>query len=516
MSTHYRLDAGVSLAVLASAGTEAAHHEDLGCSVQGPTGRALRAAIAPLEARVAKLGRERSVREAPELIRWLESTPRYDALCRGKATRLGRRLLREEVLFPDPKKTRPRFLHLRKDGLGLDFAVRAQEWPMISALFSNLGAGASTSYLETISRTVPAIGELLEDLWSAGWIREAQRSPVRKLKRPGLLYVGHNAVLVDSGSARILIDPYFRPASSADTAYRPMQPYDVGRVDAIAITHSHGDHYHLGSLLQFPPETRIFVPPVERESIYATDMVLRLRELGFTNVEPLAWWSTRRIGDLELQAPPFHGEQPTDHEGVYPALRNVGSTWVVRHPKLSAAFYADTGHDAWGDMREVSRKVREMGPVDFLFTGIRGFRLKPIFYGSTTLKNFLADVPFELLGTPQQLMADATQALDYGELLGAKYVVPSADGGGPWFWREGMGPYYPGYPSAGAVHPPETSAHENPDADPYPERLVEERERRGTGPEALVLRPGDAVQLLDREPEVQRFRGFTWPFGERR
>ena len=109
--------------------------------------------------------------------------------------------------------------------------------------------------------------------------------------------------------------------------------------------------------------------------------------------------------------------------------------------------------------------------MDVLFCGVRGFRLAPIFFGFTTLDAFLVNVPRGALTKPQQLMAGPEEALRYGELLGARYVVPCADGGAPWYWREGMGPRYEGYPGepvSGA-----SLMDENPDADPYPERLVE-------------------------------------------
>ncbi|MFN7130724.1 MAG: MBL fold metallo-hydrolase [Myxococcales bacterium] len=510
----YRLHPGVSLAVLASAESEAAHHEDLGCSVQGPAGRQLRRAIEPLGRRADALGREAAMKQARELVRWLEDTPRYAELCAGKTKRLGRRRLREDVLFPDPKRFRAKVLHLRRDELGLDVPIRARDWPLVADLFAQLARGATERELSALAHANDTVDALLGDLSEAGWLVRAGK-PL-KLTAPGLLHVGHNATLVVTARARVLIDPYFRPESRFDAAYRPLQPFDLGPVDAIAITHSHGDHFHLGSLLQFPRDTRIYLPPVERENLYATDMAYRLQELGFTRVEPLRWWDARSIGDVELQALPFHGEQPTDSEGVYAGLRNVGSTWLVRGPGISAAFYADAGRDAWGDMRAVSRRVRRAGAVDYLFCGIRGFRLRPLFFGSTTLKNFLADVPLALLTEPQQLMADADEALDYGTLLGAKHVVPCADGGAPWFWREGMGPYYPGYPTAGAVHPPDLHAHENPDADPFPERLAEARRRRRDGPEALVLRPGDLLSSATGEPVPRRFKGFGWPFEEGR
>lgn len=504
------LHRGVSLAVLASARTEAEHHEDLGCSIQGPTARPVRQAHAALKQRLAELGPERSLREARALVRWLEETPGYAALLGEGRRRGGRRPLRHEVLFPDASRHKPRILHLRQEELGLDFPVKAREWPALAGLFASLARGATRAELRALS-AVPAVGELLADMSSAGWLVRHE-GPV-EVPAPGALFIGHNTVLVSSTQARVLVDPYFRPASRLDRPdYPPMQPQDIGRVDAVVITHSHGDHFHLGSLLRLPRDTRIFVPAVERESLFSTDCVLRLGQLGYTRVEALRWGEERLVGDIIVRALPFHGEQPTDGEGIYPDLFNEGNTWLVRAPGFSAAFFADAGHDVRGDMRTVCRALRKEAPVDVLFCGVRGFRLEPLFFGYTTLDAYLVDVPMEALVKPQQLMAGPEEALDYGELLGARYVVPCADGGAPWYWREGMGPRYPGYPGepvSGA-----STLDENPDADPYPERLKQVRQRVGHGPQALLMRPGEAFSWRGRKaPELIRYPDFQWPFG---
>ncbi|MGZ3458493.1 MAG: MBL fold metallo-hydrolase, partial [Archangium sp.] len=145
------LQRGVSLAVLASARTEAEHHEDLGCSIQGPTARPVRQAQVPLKERLAELGPERSLREAKSLIRWLEETPRYAALCAEGRRRGGRRPLRPEVPFPDAARHRPRILHLRQEQLGLDFPVKAREWPALAELFASLARGATRAELRALS-----------------------------------------------------------------------------------------------------------------------------------------------------------------------------------------------------------------------------------------------------------------------------------------------------------------------------------------------------------------------------
>jgi len=510
-SPRLTLHRGVSLAVLASARTEAEHHEDLGCSIQGPTARPVRRAHALLKRQLAALGPAESLRAARELVRTLEETPRYAALCEGAKRRWGRRVLRPDVLFPEARKHAPRVLHLRQEELGLDFPVRPREWPAFSELFASLARGATRAELNTLAQAVPAVGELLADMSGAGWLVRHE-GPV-EVPAPGLLFVGHNTVLVAGKKGRVLVDPYFRPASALDRPdYQPLQPRDLGHVDAVLITHSHGDHFHLGSLLQLPRDTRVFVPFVERESLFSTDCVLRLTQLGFTRVEPLRWGERREVGDVTVRALPFHGEQPTDGEGLYPGLFNEGNTWQVLTPSFSAAFFADAGHDVRGDMRAVCRRVRKEHPVDVLFCGVRGFQLQPLFFGYTTLDAYLVNVPLKALTTPQQLMAGPEEALHYGELLGARYVVPCADGGAPWYWREGMGPRYPGYPGepvSGA-----STRDENPDADPYPERLEQVRHTQGHGPQALLLRPGEALRWRGtKPPQVVRQPGFTWPFG---
>ncbi len=492
------LSRGVSFAVLARAKTEADHHEDLGCSILGPASRPVRRALAPLKRLIRQLGAAAAAHDAKALIRWLEQTSAYDALCDGAKRRQGRRVLREAVLYPDVRKTPPRVLHVRRGTQALDVPVGPTEWPLVHELISTLARGATAAELRAF-RATSLTRELLESLRAAGWLERA--TPV-DVSAHGV-FVGHNTTLLRGKTASVLVDPYFRPAQALDLpTYQPMQARDLGAVDAVVITHSHGDHFHLGSLLQLPRAVRVFVPPVERESLFSTDCAARLRQLGFSNVEPLPWGGRRAVGDVQITALPFYGEQPTDQPGVQ-GVRNVGSTWLLETPYVRAAFFADSGHDAEGDMREVCAGVR----ADLLFCGVRGFSLKPIFFAFTTLEAFLVDVPRALLDVPQRLMADPQTALDYARRLGARSLVPCADGGAPWYWREGMGPKYPGFP--GVPVEGASSFEENPDADPFPERVASQ----ARGQRVDVLRPGMTFDVHRRAVTANARAPFRWPFG---
>jgi L-ascorbate metabolism protein UlaG (beta-lactamase superfamily) len=496
----------VSLAVLSRAKTAADHHEDLGCSILGPASRDVRLAHQWLKCEVQRLGEDLAARRARSLVKRLEATEAYARLGTG-ATKNGRLVLRNDVLFPDPARFPPRYLHVRRGDLGFDLKVTAAEWPAVADCCAALGRGLRPAERRLFSRLV-VCRTLLDELSLAGWLERADVASA--LPSSGFTFVGHNTTLVRDGGTSVLIDPYFRPMSQFDLpSYPPMQARDLGNVDAVCITHSHGDHFHLGSLLMLPRETAIFVPPVENESLFSTDCVARLEQLGFTNVHAPGWFSSRKTGSLSVHALPFYGEQPTGGDGVYDDLFNIGTTWVLRGPNTSAAFFADSGDDVRGRMRDVCELATRGGPVDVLFCGVRGFRLKPIFFGFTTLDAYLVNVPLEALTTPQQLMAGPTEALAYALRLGAKTLVPCADGGAPWYWREGMGPKYPGYPGTPVEG---ASAHdENPDADPYPERTRLAR-KPGDVP-VTVLRPGEVLMTNGR---VMQLPEFIWPFASLR
>jgi L-ascorbate metabolism protein UlaG (beta-lactamase superfamily) len=323
-------------------------------------------------------------------------------------------------------------------------------------------------------------------------------------------------VLVRSASTAVLVDPLLRPArASQPEGYRPHPLAALGPLDAVLVTHSHPDHFAPGTLVQLPPDVPVVVPRVARESLLAVAMGRRLRELGHRAVLEVAPGDRLRVGDVDVDVLPFHGEQPTDAAVLHPEVRNVGVTYVVRTPDLAVALVADSGRDHGGDVRDVAAAARrEHGPVDVVFAGYRGWETYPVQLLQSSVARSLLLVPPDLWTARQRIMDDAHDALDVAERWGARVLVPYADGGAPWFWELGLGPRLDAAPL------------ERVGVDPFPERVLDAAADRARTPggapvpspvRVLLLRPHDALTGWDATgaPVVARPASGGWPYADR-
>jgi hypothetical protein len=468
----------------------------------------VQAVYGPVMGHVQQHGFGALVSEGPRLLDEAVRSAAFSRLAEpsGRAWRV-----HDRVLHPDPAQAPPAELSFAPTGAGRSLGGRfgADAWPRLHALVAALaGDGVPRD------RVPGGTAGLLRALEESGLVQDVDAGRVADptVTAADLTFVGHNTVVVRSGSSAVVVDPWFVAADPADPAgYRPLQLRDVGPVDAVLVTHSHPDHFVPSTLMQLPPSTRMIVPRTERETILTVAMARRLRELGFTDVVELDWWQSVGVGDLEVVALPFYGEQSTDGEQLHPEIRNHGNTYFVRTPTFSAAFLADSGRDGWGDAREVAARARrEVGSPDLLFAGYRGWLTYPVQLLFTSVARYCPFVPPHLWGVRQRLMTTADEAVDLAELWGARAVVPYADGGAPWYWRMGLGPRL------------DEDAAEANGFDPLPERVLDAARNRTEMPggllaspvEVLLLRPGDSVHDVAARPVVRRVDGHAWPYRE--
>ncbi len=216
-------------------------------------------------------------------------------------------------------------------------------------------------------------------------------------KKSGIFRREHASLLICSESTSILIDPIDHHSRLPCIDQVPL-PSKKEKVDAILVTHSHGDHWHLPSILSRVGENRsipIVVPQVSQKNILCpTDFKTELQLSKQKFIQP-AWNTTVVIGDIEIDILPFYGEQPTvDQKGVFKSVRNWGNCFRINTPEFSAIVLADSGQDPDGSMlEEIEKSVDKRGPADIVLSCGRNFQ-SPFYAG---LGQYWSSLPWEQL-----------------------------------------------------------------------------------------------------------------------
>ena len=256
-------------------------------------------------------------------------------------------------------------------------------------------------------------------------------------RAPGLYRREHASLVVRSRTTTVVLDPVLLAGS--EFPYLPGAPANLGaeKVDAVLISHSHGDHWHAASILHYARQkgTKVIVPKVPRANfLTAEDFTTLLGLLGVEATAP-AWGSTVRVGDIDIDILPFYGEQPTrEAPGAAPGLRNWGNCYRFNTPDFSAIALTDAGADPEGSMADEMRdSLRRRGPADVVLSSVRSFA-SPFFGG---IPHYFLAVPFdrlrELYAQCERGVLPSTTAGPDGiaEVCGAvkaRYFLPYADG----------------------------------------------------------------------------------------
>ena len=159
----------------------------------------------------------------------------------------------------------------------------------------------------------------------------------------GLTFVGHSTIRLDFGGTTLLTDPVLRDRLLHIRRHAPSPDPELWRgVDAVLLSHLHGDHLDLPSLRMVGPGVRVVVP---------RGAGAWLEKAGFSSVEEVAPGETISVGDVEVAV------IQADHKGhrwplVGPRADPVG---YVMRGGTSVYFAGDT--DLFSGMHDLAGTI---------------------------------------------------------------------------------------------------------------------------------------------------------------
>ena len=328
--------------------------------------------------------------------------------------------LPERIVFPPSAfPLRARFW---RDGEGLSILLSdAEAWRSFAGLFCDDGA-----------QRVP--NPFLDRLLGGGYLESCgARKPRRHLK-PGIYRLQHAAALIVGETSRILIDPvhFMDPGD-------PIRPDVIGDVDAIVLSHGHGDHVCPLTLAHYHRDTPVLLYDSMGGSMLCADLSGILIAAGFRDVREISPGETSQFGDVAVTARRFVGEQPwVTIPPPADRLRTHGLTWIFELNGQRIWFLVDSGFEYEATMiEEAGRVVEQFGQIDIIAANMREFPWYPgqIDGSGRYLFCFPRDELFEPGQWPHRRLI--TLGIDgvgrVAAIVGARCVLPHAH----WFQPPG-------------------------------------------------------------------------------
>jgi L-ascorbate metabolism protein UlaG (beta-lactamase superfamily) len=94
-----------------------------------------------------------------------------------------------------------------------------------------------------------------------------------------LTWLGHATVLIELGGVRMITDPLLR-ARVVHLRREAAVPGDVGRLDAILLSHAHHDHLDPKSLRRIDPDVPVVAPPAAVRSLRRSGRTVHTLAVG--------------------------------------------------------------------------------------------------------------------------------------------------------------------------------------------------------------------------------------------
>lgn len=216
-------------------------------------------------------------------------------------------------------------------------------------------------------------GVLLDHLWPATFAEPRSGCHGRwpAVAEPGIYRREHASLVLRSRRTTLVTDPQGYDHSWTTHGGRFPDELAPLAADAVVVTHSHGDHWHLPSVLRMlaAAQAPVVVPRVPRPSLLCPEVMAESARLTGQEVHELPWWSSVEVGDFIIDALPFYGEQPRRGGAPMGDLRNWGNCYRFTCPEFSVAILVDSGRDPMGNMVDVlERSAAQRGPIDVVLS----------------------------------------------------------------------------------------------------------------------------------------------------
>jgi L-ascorbate metabolism protein UlaG (beta-lactamase superfamily) len=162
------------------------------------------------------------------------------------------------------------------------------------------------------------------------------RLPTVPEGKVAVTWVGHATTIVRIGGRTILTDPNWSEKLPGPRSKRLTRPgvawEDVGKVDAVVISHDHYDHLDAPTLKRLPRDTPIFC---------GANSASWFRKRRFTQVHELDWWQSAETGGVKFTFVPSHH---WCRRGLRDTCRRLWGSWVMEAGGKRVFFAGDTGY----------------------------------------------------------------------------------------------------------------------------------------------------------------------------